>query len=44
MNPFRHIVTVSHNARVIVYNRRLTEREETVKQRSEGVMERDTVN
>jgi hypothetical protein len=29
---------------VIVYNRRPTEREETVKQRSEGDMERDALN
>jgi len=36
MNPFWRIVTVGHNTTVIVYNWRLTEREEMVKQQSEG--------
>jgi hypothetical protein len=35
------MVTVGHNARVFVYNRRLTEREETAKQLSEGDMQPD---
>jgi len=39
MNPFRHMATVGHNTKVIVYNRRLTELEGTVKQWSEGDME-----
>jgi hypothetical protein len=29
MNPFRRMVTVGHNARVFVQNRKPTEREET---------------
>jgi len=33
------MVNVGDNARVIMYNRRPTEREETVKQQSEGVMQ-----
>jgi len=41
MNPFRRLVTVGHNARAFVSNRRPTEQEETVKQRSEGDMQRD---
>jgi len=41
MNPFRRMVTVGHNARVFVYNRRPTEREETAKRRSEGDMQPD---
>jgi len=41
MNPFRHIVTGGHNARVFVYNRRPTEQEKTVKHRSESDMQRD---
>jgi hypothetical protein len=44
MNQFRRMVTVGHNTRVIIQNRRLTEREETLKQQSEGDMERDTWN
>jgi hypothetical protein len=44
MNPFRRIVTVGHNARVIVENRRPTEREETVKHRSEGDIQHDALN
>jgi len=43
MNPFQHIVTVGHNTRVIVYNRRPIEREDTVEERSEGDMERDAL-
>jgi hypothetical protein len=38
------MVTVGHNAKVIIQNKRLTKREETLKQQSEGDMERDTVN
>jgi len=41
MNPFRRMVTVGHNARVFVWNRRPTEREETAKRRQEGDMWRD---
>jgi len=41
MNPFRRMVIVGHNARAFVYNRRLTEQEETVKQQLEGDMQRD---
>jgi len=41
MNPFRRMVTVGHNARAFVSNRRPTEQEETVKRRSEGNMQRD---
>ena len=41
MNPFQCMVTVGHNARVFVSNRRPTEQEETAKQRSEGNMERN---
>jgi len=44
MNRFRRIVTVGHNARVIVWNRRPTEREETVKQRSQGDIQRDALH
>jgi hypothetical protein len=32
MNPFRHMFIVGPNAKVIVYNRTQTEREELVKQ------------
>jgi len=42
MNPFRRMLTVGHNARVFVYNRGPTEREETAKRQSEGDMQRDT--
>jgi hypothetical protein len=38
------MVTVGHIARVIVSNRRPTEQEETVKQQSEGDMQRDALN
>jgi len=41
MNPFRRMVTVGRNATVSIYNRILTEREETAKSRSEGDMQRD---
>jgi len=41
MNPIWCIVTVDHNARVIVYIRRQTERGEAVKERLEGDMESD---
>jgi len=41
MKPFRCMVTVGHKARVIVWNCRLTERKETVKQRSESDIQRD---
>jgi len=38
------MVTVGHNARVFVQNRRLTEREETAKRRSAGDMQSDAWN
>jgi len=38
------MVTVGHNARVFVQNRWPTEREETVKRRSEGDMQRDALH
>jgi len=41
MNPFRQMVLVGHNTRGFIYNSRPTEREETVKQWSEGNMQRD---
>jgi len=41
MNPFRCMVTVGPNARVIVETRRPTEREELFKQRLEGNMSCD---
>jgi len=41
MNPFRCMVTGGHNTSVFVRNRRPTEREEKVKQRSEHDMESD---
>jgi len=43
MNPFQRIVTVGYNARVIVLNRRPTEREETVQQQSEGNIQRNVL-
>jgi len=43
MNPFRHIVTVGHNARLIIENRRPTEREVTLKQQSEGHIQHDAL-
>jgi len=42
MNLFRRLVTVGHNPRVFVYNRRMTEQEETAKRWTQGVMQRDT--
>jgi len=42
MYPLRHMFSVGHNAGQFLYNWRLTEREETAKGRSEGVMQRDT--
>jgi len=41
INPFRHMVTVSHNATVFLYNRIPTGREDTAKPRSEGDMQPD---
>ena len=41
MNPFRRMVTVGHNARVFVWHKRPTEREEMAKRRSQGDMECD---
>ena len=41
INPFWHMVTVAQNARVFVWNRRLTERYELVKRRVVGNMQRD---
>jgi len=43
MNPFRRIVTLGHNARVIFEHWRRTEREETVKQWSEGNIQCDAL-
>jgi hypothetical protein len=42
MNLFRLMVSVGHNARLFVSNRRTTEQEERAKQRLEGDMQRDT--
>jgi hypothetical protein len=44
MNPIQCMVTVAYNARVIVKNTRLTEWEETEKQRSEGDIQRNALN
>jgi hypothetical protein len=41
MNPFRRVVTIGHNAREFVQNRRPTEREDMVKQQSESNMQHD---
>jgi len=43
MNPFRRMVTVGQNGTVFIYNRIPTEREETVKPRSEGNMQCDAM-
>jgi len=43
MNPFRCMATVGHNARVIALNRRLTEQEKMVQQRSEWDTERNAL-
>jgi len=41
MNQFWRIVTVGHNASVLVWNRRPTEEKDVVKQRSQGNMRRN---
>jgi hypothetical protein len=43
-NVFRCMISVGHNCRVIIYNRRLTERQAMVKQWSEDNMEWDMLN
>ena len=44
MNPFQHMVTVDHNASVIVVNRRPTEADEMLNQRSQGNVECDALD